>query len=63
MREALIRKLRELALSGDRRALELQRRIVAEAGAGGEGHNDPEAIRQRVLRAFENMGAKVIRNE
>jgi len=30
--EALIRKLRELALSGDRRAIDLQRRILEEAG-------------------------------
>lgn len=63
MRKALIRKLRELALSGDRRALDLQRRILAEANGGEVDRYDPEETRQKVLRAFENMGVKVNYNE
>jgi hypothetical protein len=41
IREALIRRLRELALAGDRRALDLQRRIMAEAGDGDEERRPP----------------------
>ena len=63
MREALIRKLRDLALSGDRRALDLQRRILEEAGASRVDRNDLEEIRYSVLRAFENMGVEVTYDE
>lgn len=61
--EALIRKLRDLALSGDRRALDLQRRIMDEAGVNQTDTYDPEEIRMRVLKAFENMGVKVTYSE
>jgi hypothetical protein len=57
--EALIRKLRDLALSGDRRALDLQRRILDEAGVNQTDCYDPEEIKMKVLKAFENMGVKV----
>jgi hypothetical protein len=60
IREALIRMLRELALSGDRRALDLQRRIMEEAGASQTDADDPEKTRKRVLDAFREMGVKVI---
>lgn len=41
IREALIRRLRELALAGDRRALDLQRQILDEAGDGDEARRPP----------------------
>lgn len=41
IREALIRRLRELALAGDRRALDLQRRIMDEADDGDEELDPP----------------------
>lgn len=59
IREALIRKLRELALSGDRRAMDLQRRILEEAGAAQPEVCTPEETKQRVLQAFRQMGVKV----
>ena len=59
MREALIRKLRELPLSGDRRALALQRCILDEAGGGDAHRYDPEETRQKVLDGFRKMGAKI----
>jgi hypothetical protein len=37
-----IRRLRELALAGDRRALDLQRRILAESAKADEDRFDPE---------------------
>lgn len=57
--EALIRKLRELALSGDRRALDLQRRILEEAGENQTKFRDPEEKKRMVLNALSNMGAKI----
>ena len=61
IREALIRRLRELALAGDRRALDLQRRILAEAGGNTEDRSvEPGAIKRRVLEGFRRMGVKVI---
>ena len=63
MREALIRKLRDLALSGDRRALGLQRRILEEAGASRADRDDLEEFRYSVLRAFEKMGVEVTYDE
>lgn len=59
IRDALIWKLRDLALQGDKQALALQRRILDEAGLAAPDPHSPEDIRLRVLRAFERMGAKV----
>jgi hypothetical protein len=61
IRDALIWKLRELALQGDKQALALQRRIIEEAGLAQADTMAPEEIRQKVLRGFEKMGIKVIR--
>ena len=63
IRDALIWKLLELALQGDKQALSLQRRIIKEAGLAQTDVYDPEAIREKVLRALENMGVKVNRSE
>jgi uncharacterized protein DUF5681 len=56
IREALIRRLRDLALSGDRRALDLQRRIMDEAGDGGEERSPP--VDTKKLAEFLNKFAQ-----
>jgi hypothetical protein len=63
IREALFWKLRELALQGDKQALSLQRRIIEEAGLAQTDVHNPEAKKEKILRALENMGAKVDRSE
>ena len=56
IREALIRRLRDLALAGDRRALDLQRRILAEAGANAEDQSlDPAEVKRRVLEGLRRI--------
>ena len=55
--EALIHRLRELALAGDRRALELQRRILAEAGAADVDRFDPEEEKRKVVEALRRIAA------
>ena len=61
IREALIRRLRELALAGDRHALDMQRRILAEAGGNAKDRTiEPKEIKRRVLEGFRRMGVKVI---
>jgi len=59
IREAMIPKLRELALSGDARALNLQRRILDEAGWNQTEKLDPEEKKQRVLNLLRGMGVTV----
>jgi hypothetical protein len=59
IREALIRKLRELALSGDQRAINLQRRILDEAAVGQTERRDPEETKRQFLEALRNMGVKI----
>ena len=63
IRDALIWRLRELALQGDKQALALQRRIIEGAGRAQTNVHDPAAIREKVLKAFENIGVKVNRSE
>ena len=63
IRNALIWKLRELTLQGDKRALALVRKIMDEAGlATAEAQRSGE-VKERVLKAFENMGVKVNRDK
>lgn len=63
MSEALIWKLKEAALSGDRRALDLQREILDAAGSPKGTGMEPEEKKRRVLYALKNMGVKVIDEE
>ena len=62
IRDALIWKLRELALQGDKQAMTLQRRIIEQAGLTRTDVDDPEATREKILKAFENMGVKIDRS-
>jgi hypothetical protein len=63
IRDALIWKLRVLALQGDKQALSLQRRIIEEAGLAHTNVHDPELDKEIILRALENMGVKINRSE
>jgi hypothetical protein len=63
IRDALIWKLRELALQGDKQALALQRRIIEQAGLAQTDAYDPAEIKERILKSFEKMGVKVNRSE
>ena len=60
IREALIRRLRDLALAGDRRAMELQRKILVAAGAlrsSDEAPVDLEAEKRRLLQLINRNAA------
>lgn len=61
--EALIHKLKDLALSGDRRAYDLQLQILDEAGVNKYDPYDPEETKRKVIRAFERMGVKATHSE
>lgn len=63
IRDALIWKLRELALQGDKQALALQRTIIEQAGLAQTNGDDPAAKKEKILKLLENMGIKVIRSE
>ena len=63
IRDALIWKLRELALQGDKQALALQRRIIDEADIGPSAEEMLREKRELIVKAFEKMGIKVIRSE
>ncbi|NOD62042.1 MULTISPECIES: DUF5681 domain-containing protein [unclassified Ruegeria] len=56
--EALIRKLRELAISGDRRALDLQRSILDEARATEAKRHDPEKKRKDLVKRIRRKLAE-----
>ncbi len=59
IRDALIWKVRELALQGDKQALALQRRIIDEADIGPSAEEMLREKRVRILKAFERMGVEV----
>ena len=59
IRDALIWKLRELALQGDKQALALQRRIIDEADIGPSAEEMLREKRERILKAFERVGVEV----
>jgi hypothetical protein len=63
IRDALIWKLRELALQGDKQALALQRSIIEQAGLTQTDANDPAAKEEKILKLLESMGAKVVRSK
>ncbi len=59
VRDALIWRLRGLALQGDKQALALQRRIVEPADAGRSPTETGEEKRDRILRRLQRMGVDV----
>ena len=60
VRDALIWRLRKLALQGDKQALALQRRIVDESGIADPNAYSPEEDRKEMVRALKRMGINVI---
>lgn len=63
IRDALMRKLRELALQGDKQALSLQRRIIDEAGIADPDACSPEEKKQQLLRRVRRMEKKAARKD
>ncbi len=63
IRDALMRKLRELALQGDRQALALQRRIIDESGLADPNACSPEETKRRILRRIRRMEKKAARKD
>jgi hypothetical protein len=60
VRDALMWKLRELALQGDKQAMALQRRIIDESGIADPNAYSPEEDRKEMVRALKRMGINVI---
>lgn len=60
VRDALVWKLRELALQGDKQAMALQRRIIDESGIADPNAYSPEEDRKEMVRALKRMGISVI---
>ncbi|MCE8519852.1 hypothetical protein KBY30_02550 [Ruegeria pomeroyi] len=63
IRDALMRKLRELALQGDRQALALQRRIIDETGIADPDACSPEEKKRRILSRIRRMEKKAARKD
>lgn len=56
IRDALIWKLRELALQGDKQALALQRQIIEQASPAGTDAQDLEKMKIQALKGLESIG-------
>ena len=63
IRDALMRKLLELALQGDRQALALQRRIIDESGIADPDACSPEEKKRRILSRIRRMEKKAARKD
>ena len=63
IREALMWKLRELALQGDKQAMALQRRIIDESGIADPNAYSPEAKKKRILRALKRFAEHMEQKE
>lgn len=58
IRDALMWKLRDLALQGDKQAIALQRRIIDESGISDPNAYSPEEKKKQILRNIQRMIAK-----
>ena len=56
IRDALMWKLRELALNGDKQAMALQRRIIDESGIADPNAYSPEEQKKETLSALKWIG-------
>ena len=63
IRDALMWKLRDLALQGDRQAMALQRRIIDESGIADPDAFAPEEEKKQILRALISIKAYMEQNE
>ena len=55
IRDALMWKLRDLALNGDKQAITLQRRIIDESGIADPNAYSPEEEKRKILCAFKRI--------
>ncbi len=55
IRDALMWKLRDLALNGDKQAMALQRRIIDESGIADPNAYSPEEEKKKILRAVKRI--------
>ena len=55
IRDALMWKLRDLALNGDKQAIALQRRIIDESGIADPNAYTPEEDKKQMLRALKKI--------
>ena len=58
IRDALMWKLRDLALQGDKQAMALQRRIINESGIADPNAYSPEEKKKQFLRNLQRMIAE-----
>lgn len=63
IRDALMWKLRDLALQGDKQAIALHQRIIEEAGIADPDACSPEEKKQRILRRIRRMEKKAARKD
>ncbi|WP_157770173.1 DUF5681 domain-containing protein [Ruegeria marisrubri] len=63
IRDALMWKLRDLALQGDKQAIALQQRIIEEAGIADPNAHSPEEKARRVLRNIRRMEKRAARKD
>jgi len=63
IRDALMWRLRELALQGDKQAIALQQRIIDEAGIADPSACSPEEKSRRILRNISRMEKKAARKD
>lgn len=63
IRDALMWKLRDLALNGDKQAMALHQRIIEEAGIADPDACSPEEKKRRILRRIRRMEKKAARKD
>ena len=63
IRDALMWKLRDLALQGDKQAIALQQRIIEEAGIADPNAHSPEEKARLVLRNIRRMEKRAARKD
>lgn len=63
IRDALMWKLRELALQGDKQAMALQRRIIDDSGIADPNAYSPEEEKKKILRALKRIAEHLKQKE
>lgn len=63
IRDALMWRLRELALQGDKQAMAQQRRIIDEAGIADPNAYSPEEQKKKILRALKRFAEHMEQKE
>lgn len=58
IRDALMWKLRDLALNGDKQTMALQRRIIDESGIADPNAYSPEEEKKKILHAIERIAKR-----